>query len=115
MIIAFPRSQVVLGNTLVRETALRQSHLDQNPQRENLSLVATTIEQVTHEALTLSGQERAQLAHTLLCSLDAVEDCTKVEAAWEEEIARRVERIQQGTAQGRPAEDVFRDLRARFQ
>ena len=77
--------------------------------------MAATVEQVTHEALTLSEQERAQLAHTLLRSLDPAEDITEVEAAWEEEIARRVERVQQGTAKGRPAEDVFRDVRTRYQ
>jgi putative addiction module component (TIGR02574 family) len=77
--------------------------------------MAASVEQVTHEALTLSEQERAQLAHTLLRSLDPAEDITEVEAAWEQEIALRVERVQQGTAKGRPAEDVFRDVRARYQ
>lgn len=77
--------------------------------------MATTIEQVTYEALTLSEPERAQLAHMLLRSLDAAEDHAEVEAAWRTEIARRLERVRQGTAQGRPAEEVFRDLRARCQ
>jgi putative addiction module component (TIGR02574 family) len=77
--------------------------------------MATTIEHVTHEALSLSEQERTQLAHTLLRSLDPVEDVAEVEAAWEADIARRVERVRQGTAKGRLAEDVFRDIRARYQ
>lgn len=74
-----------------------------------------TIEQVTQEALSLSDQERAQLAHTLLKSLEPVENAEEADIAWEAEIARRVERVQQGTAKGRLAEDVFRDIRARHQ
>jgi putative addiction module component (TIGR02574 family) len=77
--------------------------------------VAVTIEQVTHEALSLSEEERAQLAHTLLRSLDSVEETEGAQEAWEEEIARRVARVREGTAQGRPGEDVFRDIRARYQ
>ena len=38
--------------------------------------MAVTIEQVTHEALSLSEEERARLAHTLLQSLDPVEEET---------------------------------------
>jgi len=77
--------------------------------------MATTVEEVTYEALTLPEQDRAQLAHTLLRSLEPAENAAEVEAAWESEIARRVERVRQGTAKGRPAEDVFQDIRARFQ
>ena len=72
------------------------------------------IERLTHDALTLPDTERAHLAQTLLRSLDpGVEE--GVEEAWNEEVARRLERVQQGTAQGRPADEVFRDLRARHQ
>jgi Putative addiction module component len=39
----------------------------------------------------------------------------EVEEAWEAEIAKRVERIKNGTAKGRLAEDVLSDLQARFQ
>jgi putative addiction module component (TIGR02574 family) len=61
----------------------------------------------------LSERERAHLAETLLRSLEPEQD-EGVEEAWEAEIARRVEEIRSGTAQGRPAEDVFRDVRARY-
>jgi len=77
--------------------------------------VAATVDQLTHEALSLSEQERAQLAHTLLRSLDSAENVSEVDAAWEAEITRRVERVKQGTAKGRPAEDVFHDVRTRHQ
>jgi hypothetical protein len=37
-----------------------------------------------------------------------------VEKAWEEEIAKRAERVRNGTAKGRPAEEVLRELQARL-
>ena len=77
--------------------------------------MAATVDQLTHEALNLSEQERAQLAHALLRSLDSAENVSEVDAAWEAEITRRVERVKQGTAKGRPAEDVFHDVRTRHQ
>jgi hypothetical protein len=49
-----------------------------------------------------------------LLSLDDVAD-EGAEEAWEIEVARRVEQIKNGTAKGRPAEDVFREIRARYQ
>ena len=73
-----------------------------------------TIEQLTHDALTLPENERARLVQTLLQSLEpSIDD--GVDAAWDAEVARRVESVRQGTAQGRPAEEVFRDIRARHQ
>jgi putative addiction module component (TIGR02574 family) len=71
-----------------------------------------TIAQVTDEALRLSESERARLAQTLLRSLEPEEE-QGVEEAWNVEIARRLEEVRDGTAQGRPAEEVFRELRAR--
>ena len=44
-------------------------------------------------ALTLSEEERAELASTLIDSLDTVID-ENVEAAWQQEIARRVDELQ---------------------
>lgn len=76
--------------------------------------MAATIETITRDALVLSDKERAELAHRILLSLeDTVE--SGVDEAWDAEIGKRVEQIRQGTAKGRPAEDVFRDIRARGQ
>lgn len=75
--------------------------------------MSATIDQLTHEALTLTEKERAHLAQTLLQSLEPAEE--DVEQTWAIEVGRRLERVRQGTAQGRPADDVFRDLRARHQ
>ncbi len=74
--------------------------------------MSATIEQVTHDALTLPELERAHLAQTLLQSLEPIVE-EGVEEAWDLEIARRLERVQQGRAQGRAADEVFRDIRAR--
>lgn len=74
--------------------------------------MSATIEQLTEDALGLSEQQRAELAHRMLLSLEEVID-EGVDGAWEAEIAKRVARIKQGMAKGRPAEDVFRDIRAR--
>jgi putative addiction module component (TIGR02574 family) len=74
--------------------------------------MAATIEQLTHDALTLSEAERAHLAQTLLQSLEPGASET-VEEAWDVEVSRRLDEVRQGMAQGRPADDVFRDIRAR--
>ena len=47
------------------------------------------------KALTLSVEERADLANSLLESLDDAADAS-VEAAWEAEVLRRMEEIDSG-------------------
>jgi putative addiction module component (TIGR02574 family) len=74
--------------------------------------VAATVDQLAQNALTLSDQERAELAHKLLISLDGVPD-EGAEEAWDQEIAKRVQKIRDGTANGRPADQVFRDIKSR--
>jgi putative addiction module component (TIGR02574 family) len=76
--------------------------------------MSATIEQLTSDALTLSETERALLAQTLLRSLELAPD-ENAEEAWDAEVARRLDRVRQGVAQGRPADEVFRDLRARHE
>jgi putative addiction module component (TIGR02574 family) len=73
-----------------------------------------TIEQLTHEALALSDTERAHLAQTLLRSLEPGSE-EGVDEAWATEVTLRAERVREGTAQGRPADEVFREIRARLQ
>ena len=87
--------------------------LTRRPPESEDSFVPTTIEQITHEALTLPEADRAHLAQTLLQSLEPAEE--SVEQAWVSEVGRRLERIHEGTAQGRSADEVFRDIRARLQ
>lgn len=73
--------------------------------------MAATIEQITQNALALPEESRAKLARRLLQSLDAGVQTTDVEEAWEGEVAVRLARLQDGAANGRAEEDVFRDLR----
>ena len=72
-----------------------------------------TLEQATNEALSLAERERAQLAHVLIASLETAEQDFAEE--WDAEIDRRVEEINNGTARGRPAVDVVREVRARYE
>lgn len=56
-----------------------------------------TMERLRSEALTLSGTERAELAHDLIESLDAPAD-EGVGEAWDNEIVRRIAQIDSGQA-----------------
>ena len=60
------------------------------------------------EALTLSLEERANVAAELLASLDdaSIEDPAAVQAAWATEIERRARRVLTGESVGEPWEDV---------
>ena len=63
------------------------------------------------EALALTPEDRAELATSLIDSLDAVPD-VDVEAAWQEEIAGRLAAIRAGAAKLVPWEEVRRKARA---
>ena len=60
------------------------------------------------EALTLSPDERADVAAELLASLDnsATEDPAAVQPAWATEIERRAQRVLSGESAGEPWEDA---------
>jgi putative addiction module component (TIGR02574 family) len=58
------------------------------------------------ELLRLPEEDRIELANVLW---ESVED-----VAWEAELDRRVAEIESGTAVGRPAQEVFDDLRKRY-
>ncbi len=71
-------------------------------------------EALAQDALKLSPQERARLAHDLLVSLEGTEeDPAEVERAWREEIERRMADVRAGNVTGIPADEVFAKLRAR--
>ena len=67
--------------------------------------------QLLREALSLPPKARADIAGTLLRSLD-VEDDPDVEAAWAVEIERRLRDVQSGKVKLIPWEQVRRRLRA---
>ncbi|UQA62915.1 addiction module protein [Polyangium aurulentum] len=65
------------------------------------------------EALKLEPADRARLAEKLLESLEALSE-EENQAVWLDEAARRDADLDADPSKGRPAEDVLRDVRARF-
>jgi putative addiction module component (TIGR02574 family) len=63
-----------------------------------------TLQELKAELAGLPEQERAELAHFLLDTLDETEADVDVEAAWDAELARRADEIRSGKAVGKPAE-----------
>jgi putative addiction module component (TIGR02574 family) len=57
---------------------------------------------------TLSPDQRAELAHFLLSSLEPEDE--GAESAWDAEASRRVSEIRAGEARGRPVEQLLAEL-----
>jgi len=75
--------------------------------------MSSLLQEVVNKAHNLSPEERAELAHELIVSLN--DDIDKEhEKAWDSEIERRVREIKSGTAKGRPAEDILAEIRAKY-
>lgn len=68
-----------------------------------------SLEQLEELARELPAEERAKLAQALLESLHA--PVAEVEAAWAQEIDRRVAAFDRGEMPAYPAEDVFAEGR----
>ena len=64
-------------------------------------------------ALELSRDERNRLAALLMDSVEAGEDDGDVEAAWTDEVTRRLDAHEQGSARAIPAETVFAEAWSR--
>lgn len=71
--------------------------------------MSTSLKQIEEQARALSAEERAKLAESMLESLHA--PVSEVEAAWVEEIERRVAAFDRGEIPSYPAEDVFAEAR----
>jgi putative addiction module component (TIGR02574 family) len=74
--------------------------------------MSKTAERLKSELSQLSPKDRAELAHFLLHSLDEANPAT--EAAWDAELAERIQEIRNGQAIGEPAEKVFAELREKY-
>lgn len=72
-----------------------------------------TLEKLRSEALRLSDADRARLAHDLVRSLDEPSDPDASEA-WEQEISRRLDAIDAGTAVLIDRDELSRRLKARL-
>lgn len=71
--------------------------------------MSSSLEKITEQARALPAEERVKLVEALLESLRS--PLSDVEAAWSEEIARRVAEFDRGEIATYPAEDVFADAR----
>ena len=78
--------------------------------------MAAMLKEIETQALSLSPQERGQLIHRLIVSLDGpMEDTPEVIAqAWDEEIARRVADMEAGRTQWIPADEAMSRIRAKI-
>lgn len=66
--------------------------------------MSLTIEQIKAEAMKLPPEVRADLADWLWVSVESRES---VQAAWDVEIARRIEELESGNVELIPGEEVF--------
>jgi putative addiction module component (TIGR02574 family) len=69
--------------------------------------------ELLQKALTLSDEERAELAGSLIDSLDTTVD-EGAESAWNQEILRRVKDLDSGKAKTVPWEEVQRRISAKL-
>lgn len=72
------------------------------------------VSELLQKALELSTQERGLLAARLIDSLDDEPAEEGVEAAWDEEIKRRVDDIRSGRVKTIPGEQVLREMAKEF-
>jgi len=72
------------------------------------------VSEVLEKALALSTQERGLLIDRLIKTLDNEPAEDRVEAAWGEEIKRRVDDIRGGRVKAIPGEQVLRELAEEF-
>ena len=61
------------------------------------------------QAKALAPEDRARLAEELLASLDPHE--AEIDAAWDQEIGRRIDEIERGVVQMIPADQAFAQVR----
>jgi len=71
--------------------------------------MSASLKQIEEQAKALSAEDRAKLAQAMLESLHA--PVLEVEAAWAEEIERRVAAFDRGEMPTYAAEDVFAEAR----
>lgn len=73
----------------------------------------TQADHILRTALSLDPNDRAEIATSLIQSLDPQQD-EDVEVAWADEIKRRIESIDKGQVQLIPSDEVMRSMRERL-
>ncbi|MFM7512065.1 MAG: addiction module protein [Cyanobium sp.] len=71
----------------------------------DLSFMSSSLHQIEEQARALPEEDRAKLAECMLESLHT--SIKKIEAAWHEEIALRIEAFEKGNISAYSAEQVF--------
>jgi putative addiction module component (TIGR02574 family) len=71
----------------------------------------TTTSEILNAAMALSAEERAEVAHKLLLSLEPGETDPNVEQAWTDEVRRRLLAIREGRTTLRDWDDALEDIR----
>jgi putative addiction module component (TIGR02574 family) len=79
-----------------------------------MAQVTPQLSELLEKALALSTQDRGLLIDRLIASLDDEPAEEGVEAAWQQEIERRVEDIRSGRVKTIPGEQVRARARARL-
>ena len=74
---------------------------------------SSTLDRVRSDAMRLTEAERAELAQSLIASLDGPAD-PDAEAAWDAEIVRRVEEIDNGAAKLIDRDELRRRVQGRL-
>jgi putative addiction module component (TIGR02574 family) len=75
--------------------------------------MSTQAEQILQSALALDYDERVEIAESLMLSLDD-ERAAEIEAAWAEEIKRRIASIDSGQAKMMPWDESIRSMSERL-
>ncbi len=75
--------------------------------------MTTAMKQLMHDALELSVEEKAELAHIIIASIDGSDD-GDVSSAWDVELEKRVREIREGRVKGTPSEEVFAKLEEKY-
>ena len=91
----------------------RHKPLDNASVTARFTIMNRSFVEIADEAMTLPQSEQLKLARTLLEKAEASGD-VGAEVAWEQEIERRIQKIDAGLAKGRPFADVLRDIDQRL-
>jgi putative addiction module component (TIGR02574 family) len=68
------------------------------------------VSQILSQMPALSNRDRAELAYAFIRSLEPLEE-EGVDEAWNDELTRRLAEIRSGKASGKPADELFAELR----
>ena len=79
-----------------------------------MAQVTPQLSELLEKALALSTQDRGLLIDRLIASLDDEPAEQGIEAAWDEEIKRRVDDIRSGRVKTIPGEQVLQELAEEF-